>query len=133
MEWLTEIFAERWVLAGTIGYFVGFLTAWMLFGGSSGKKAPRAMADAPQAAADRSPVQSGQKQDQQKTENPGEITSMKLGALEAELRSAKTMLDENAKENEAFSEILDSLDAAVKRANQRLKVVSKSVSRAKAD
>jgi|GEM_PF-5380068 len=57
--------------------------------------------------------------------------SMKLGALESELRKAHQLLAEANEENADYVEYLNELDRALKRANDRIKMVLKAVKKAK--
>ena len=57
--------------------------------------------------------------------------SMKLGALESELRKAHQLLAEANEENADYAEHLNELDRALKRANDRIKMVVKAVKKAK--
>lgn len=57
--------------------------------------------------------------------------SMKLGALESELRKAHQLLAEANEENADYAEHLNELDRALKRANDRIKMVIKAVKKAK--
>ncbi|MEL7490699.1 MAG: hypothetical protein AAGJ73_08260 [Pseudomonadota bacterium] len=57
--------------------------------------------------------------------------SMKLGALESELRKAHEMLASADESQEGYEAQLDALEQALKRANGRLKLVMKAVKKAK--
>ena len=57
----------------------------------------------------------------------------KIGALEEELKSAKTLFDESASDLSAFTDLLNGLDAAIKSANGRLKMLTKVVRRGKSE
>jgi hypothetical protein len=53
-----------------------------------------------------------------------------LDALEKEISAARALLDEDDGEAAAFTEALSSLDASIKRANGRLKLLARSVRKA---
>jgi hypothetical protein len=57
--------------------------------------------------------------------------SAKLEALAAEIKNAKVMLHAESEEREELAAAVASLEAALKRANGRLKLILKSVKRAK--
>lgn len=101
--WLMHIVADRWFLAGA-AYFLGLLTGWLVWSGGRLKDG-----EAPPEAA-RPPAE-------------------RLAALEAELKTIQSLLQEDDAESEAFAEHLGELDDAVKRANGRLKLILKSVKR----
>ena len=57
--------------------------------------------------------------------------SMKLGALESELRKAQELLAEAKEEKSDFAEHINELDGALARANNNIKMVLKAVKKAK--
>ncbi|WP_425409462.1 hypothetical protein [Hyphococcus sp.] len=59
---------------------------------------------------------------------PGEDV---LSALQSEIRAAKEMLEAEHEEDAANEEALKNLDEAVKRANGRLKLITKAIKRGK--
>ena len=59
--------------------------------------------------------------------------SDKLGLLEAELKEARALLEETESESEAFASLISGVEEAVKRANGRMKLLLKSIKRAKKD
>lgn len=104
MDWLTQIIADRWFTA-FIAFFVGLLTGWLM--------------------SDRqSKVETG-------NGDAGEPLPDKLAALEAELKTAKALLEDKDADDEATAETLSGLDEAIKRANGRLKLIMKSIKKAK--
>ncbi len=59
--------------------------------------------------------------------------SLKLEALAAEIKNAKVMLHAETEEREELAAAVASLEDALKRANGRLKLILKSVKRAKTE
>ncbi len=59
------------------------------------------------------------------------IPEQALSALEAEINKAKAMLEAETEERAELAAALASLEEALKRANGRLKLILKSVKRAK--
>ena len=94
--------ANGWPLA-LAGFFIGVLAAELMARGRKGG-APRVKL------------------------KPGEDA---LTALQAEINAAKEMLQAEEQEDSANDEALRNLDDAVKRANGRLKLIMKSIKRAK--
>ena len=59
------------------------------------------------------------------------IPEQKLSALEAEINKAKALLEAETEERAELAAAVASLEEALKRANGRLKLILKSVKRAK--
>lgn len=113
MDWLTHIIADRWFTA-FIAFFLGLITGWLLSKGrKTGEETENGHAGAIGGPASGAPP------------------SMKLGALEAEIKNIKTLLEAKEVDDELTAETLSSLDEAIKRANGRLKLIVKTVKKAK--
>ena len=102
MEALTQMLANGWPLA-LAGFFIGVLAGELMSRGRKNGFAPIKL-------------------------KPGEDP---LSALESEINAAKKLLQSEAEEAGANEETLKNLDAAIKRANGRLKLIAKAVKRAK--
>ena len=104
-----------------IAFGVGMIAGWAMRSRASSTADPSVEGAAPVTA------------DDAQTETPDSedaaVFSETISALEAEVKKARDMLDEDAEENAGFAELIGNLDDAVKRANGRLKVITKSVQR----
>ena len=69
--------------------------------------------------------------DKARQEEVGAAPSAKLGAIEAELKNAKLLLEANDADATMAAAKLAGLDEAIKRANERLKLIIKAVKGAK--
>lgn len=102
MEALTNMLANGWPLA-LAGFFIGVLAAEYM--------ARRRRSDALRV-----------------TLKPGEDA---LSALQSEINVIKELLEQDAAEEAETDEALKRLDEAVKRANGRLKLITKAINREK--
>jgi len=145
-DWLMQMMSERWFPA-VVTYFLGMLTGWLIWSGrlSSEHKPGDENANAYRGTnayhgdeldggtkdANTDEPSAGEAPAIEKRINGKEPVSMKLGALESELNKARKLLADADEDNAVFSELLGGLDEAVKRANGRLKLIMKSIKRAK--
>lgn len=121
-SWLTEALSSKW-LPVAVAYLLGLLTGYVLW------NAGRSTDDGDDEII----------YDVEDDDFEGPIVeydadappSTKLEALEAEIKNAKQLLSENSEEQKTLSEIIGTVDDAVKRANGRLKIVLKSIKRIK--
>ncbi len=157
--WVASLNIEPWV-STVLVYLLGIATGYLLFGGrapatANGEDAIEAIVEgqadtetgdhadgddkteAP-AADDRETAKalfSSAKTKNNKNGSPPNgdpaPNSMKLGALESELRKAHEMLASADESQEGYEAQLDALEQALKRANGRLKLVMKAVKKAK--
>lgn len=121
-SWLTEVLTSRW-LPVAVAYLLGLLTGYVLWNDSrtSDDNDDEIIYDVDDESADIPIIEYD-------TDAP---PSFKLEALEAEIKHAKQLLAENADEQKILSDIIGTVDDAVKRANGRLKIVLKSIKRIK--
>jgi len=140
-DWLTQMVSDRWFPAA-VAYFLGLITGWLIWSGGkarAGRADEAAVNGSLDEAADglakekREPVVESASAAIEEKNGDKEPVAMKIGALESEIKKAREMIAEDAEENAAFAELLSNLDEAVKRANGRLKLIIKSVKRAKID
>jgi len=153
-DWFASLNLAPWIpVAGA--YLFGIATGWLLWGGRS---VPIANGDTnghltgDDEHDDRSepitnsttktepPVENkdmakamfsaGKTKHDNKTHDPAP-NSMKLGALESELRKAQEMLVEAEQDSEGHAKHLDDLEGALKRANGRLKLIMKAIKKSK--
>ncbi|CAK9042071.1 Translation initiation factor IF-3 [Durusdinium trenchii] len=110
--WLTQIVANRWLLA-IVAYVFGAATFWVL-----------SFTDRLPAFFQKTLVSRAVDQPERDADS-----DEKLEALAAEIEKAKSLLQENDTEATTVRDRLSALDEAVKRANGRLKLVSKSIKR----
>ncbi len=75
--------------------------------------------------------QPGRQSDQDKGNGDPAPKSMKIGALESELRKAHELLAEAGEEREDYAALINDLEEALKRANGRLKLITKAVKKAR--
>ena len=155
-EWFSNLVDDPLVFTILI-YLLGVITGWFLW---SGKKAaavdsvngdvtfdeeddvtkplpidePLEDKDAVKNAAKAlfSKPSSSDDQSEQGNSDPAP-NSMKLGALESELRNAREMLSQVIEEKAVHAEHLNDMDNALKRANGRLKLILKAVKKARPD
>ena len=113
---LTQIFENAWIV-GLVAFVLGLFIGWAIWGASSTGETD----DHPSERAEPS-VKSG---DNDTAADP------RLGSIEAELEKARGLLSENAEADNAFSDELEALDQAIKRANGRLKLILKAADKAK--
>lgn len=118
-DWLTQALSSRWTIAAA-AYLFGLLCGWAI------RRGARANAEKADAGGD---LRRDDAEAMETASESGEDVpaSAKLSALEAEIRQARSILEADAEEHDAMSEILRGIDEAVKRANGRLKHVLKSV------
>ena len=120
-------------------YVFGIATGWLIWGGPrpQPKAAPghtpangvvEDLVDAPAADEEESDLKA--KIVSGTTEADPCPPPMKLGALESEIRTARELLEQKDEEAKAFTEELSTLDAVIKRANGRLKLVLRAITRA---
>jgi len=125
-DWLTQAFENRWALA-FVAYFLGFLTHWGVNrqAKSGPGEPPKAAHTAPgtAAAAASKPAPSGNGTD------PAALSDVQLAAIEAEIRQAKSFLQSEQRQHRALDEQLSALDAAIKRANGRLKLALRCINK----
>lgn len=125
-DWLTQALTSRWAIAAA-AFFLGVATGWLIWRAVKPGEAGKPVDDRGDLKID--PAEGGE------TKNGAEAVqdqdkgkpSSKLNALEAEIKQAKSILKADAEEHAAITDILTSLDEAVKRANGRLKLVVKSM------
>ncbi len=127
-NWLTQALTIWWVPA-LIAYILGILTHWGVSrqahegSGEFQKSDQRA-----NALADSATPNNGAPSDQNNQCAPSEV---QLDAIEAEIQQAKTLLVTEQRQHEALDERLSAVDAAVKRANGRLKLALRSINNKK--
>lgn len=115
-------------------YVFGIATGWLIWGGA--RSAPRREGGETTVATAPEPDRRDDASDLKAKVSTGTTDAdpcpapMKLGALESEIRSARELLSQGDEEADAFSEELSTLDAGIKRANGRLKLVLRAVKRA---
>lgn len=124
---------NAWLIWGmvVVAYGLGLLTGWVIW-----RLAKQSAADAGVAGARIASVLSaiGPKANKEDFAANGKHDApddLKLAALDAEIKEAKAVLEADESELGALHERLTEIDAAVKRANGRLKLVVKSVQNAK--
>ncbi len=109
MEALTQMFAYGWPLA-LAGFVIGvFASGWATRKAEMAGDKAVSSEQAPRAPESQAP----------------DLDS--LAALAEELAAAKALLNAEEQEGSEFEEALKTLDEAVKRANGRLKLVSKAI------
>jgi len=111
-----------WVLVIT-AYALGLVTGWVIW-----RLAKQAPADDGSGAGIASVLSAiRRKADFSANGKHDAPDDLKLAALDAEIKEAKAILEADKSERDALSERLADVDAAVKRANGRLKLVLKSI------
>jgi len=126
---------DRWFLA-IAAYLLGLLTGWLIWSGGKAASFEDGAAETSDSlegdgAADVKQEPSLSAGNDKKPNGNDAPDTLKLGALQAELEKAKTLLADSEQENAALTDLLSNIDDAVKRANGRLKLILKSVKRAK--
>ena len=118
---MAEMFDSPWLVAG-FAFIVGLFVGWMVWGGPwRDGLAPGNGAASGDAAA----AMAGKRLFDETAGLDGNLKT----AI-AELKAAKALLEKTDDIDAAMTEELDKLDQAVKRANGRLKLMSKSSERA---
>ena len=123
--WLSGVQLAPWAPVAA-SYLFGAATGFLIWGGrhlwpkSAEARNAEGMRDAESGAGDGSA-------------NGDAPDSMRLGALESELRRARELLDETDADNSDNVERLNDLDTALKRANGRLKLILNAVKKARPD
>lgn len=134
-DWVAQVLSDRWFPAA-VAYFLGLFTGWLIWSGArAGAPAEdEAVSEATGAGdAETKPEADNAAPSENKSKKSKEPISIKISALESEIKKAREMLAEDAEETAAFTDLISNLDEAVKRANGRLKLIIKSVKRAKPD
>jgi hypothetical protein len=123
-DWLTQALSNRWALA-LIAYFLGLLTHWGVSRQAKIESGGPAKGDQnAAAAASEATSENVASSNNNHRSAPSEV---QLAAIEAEIREAKALMETEEGRHEAIKDQLASVDAAVKRANGRLKLALRSL------
>ncbi|MEL7488254.1 MAG: hypothetical protein AAGJ87_13675, partial [Pseudomonadota bacterium] len=126
-DWVSGLEVAPWapVLAA---YLFGAATGWLIWGFTSAATSDDE--DAATATSKDAVVEATARRDVDDLAEKAPVPdSMKLGALESELRRARELLAEAGADDVDYTSRLDELDAGLKRANGRLKLLLRSALR----